>query len=80
MTSTKPQYTPNTTKLPCSRDVRPVKASQMLSPKSVYHYAAQVGAKASTVLECAEVFDLCPLDRVGIMDTYAQFAAAPVSP
>jgi len=58
------------------RNVRPLKASQMLQPKSLYHFAAQVGAKASSPLECGEVFDLCPMDRQAIMAVYGQFAAA----
>jgi len=58
------------------RNVRPLKASQMLQPKSLYHFAAQVGSKASSPLECGEVFDLCPMDRQAIMAVYGQFAAA----
>jgi len=58
------------------RNPRPLKASQMHKPKSLYHYAAQVGSKASSSEECAEVFDLCPLDRAAIMDAYNSFAHA----
>jgi len=58
------------------RNVKPLKASQMINAKSLYHYAAQVGSKASSTLECAEVFDLCPLDRAAIMEAYNKFAHA----
>jgi len=58
------------------RNVKPLKASQMLNPKSLYHYAAQVGSKAEHVDECAEIFDLCPLDRAAIMETYSRFSSA----
>jgi len=58
------------------RNVKPLKASQMANPKSLYHYAAQVGSKAANIVECAEVFDLCPLDRVAIMQAYSKFAGA----
>ncbi|XP_018026766.1 uncharacterized protein LOC108682157 [Hyalella azteca] len=58
------------------RDVRPLKASQMQKPASLYHYAAQVGSKAASTDVCAETFDLCPLDRAAIMDAYQRYSGA----
>ncbi|XP_042862947.1 uncharacterized protein LOC122247609 [Penaeus japonicus] len=52
------------------RSPAPVNFDQLNTPKAGFQYAAFVGAKASSISECAATFNQCPFDRATMIEAF----------